>query len=143
LTLRLDEPLTIQCDNKQTLRLLNEESAKLTTKLRHVDIHRHWLRQEVRNRRIFLDWVPTKQMPADGLTKSLGPQRHDKFCSMIGLVDEMERLNRELRLEELREVIHASRRQGESEQELLLSSRGSNTRILKEFESLRGCVAWK
>jgi hypothetical protein len=82
-------------------------------------------------------------MPADGLTKSLGPQRHDKFCSMIGLVDEMERLNRELRLEELREVIHASRRQGESEQELLLSSRGSNTRILKEFESLRGCVAWK
>jgi len=48
LTLRLDEPLTIQCDNKQTLRLLTEESAKLITKLRHVDIYRHWLQQEVR-----------------------------------------------------------------------------------------------
>jgi hypothetical protein len=39
LTLRLDEALAIQCDNRQTLRLLNEESAKLITKLRHVDIY--------------------------------------------------------------------------------------------------------
>jgi len=47
LTLELNEPLVIQCDNKQTIRLLVAESLKLQTKLRHVDIHAHWLRQEV------------------------------------------------------------------------------------------------
>jgi hypothetical protein len=31
LTLRLDEPLTIQCDDKQTLRLLTEESGSHST----------------------------------------------------------------------------------------------------------------
>jgi hypothetical protein len=36
--LRLDIPLTIDCDNRQTLRLVTEESVKLVTKLRHVDI---------------------------------------------------------------------------------------------------------
>ena len=34
LSLRLDDPLTIYRDNKQTLRLVTEETAKLVTKLR-------------------------------------------------------------------------------------------------------------
>jgi hypothetical protein len=55
LIVQLNEPLTILCDNQQTLRLLNEESAKLTTKLRHVDIQNHWLRQEVKEKRVTLD----------------------------------------------------------------------------------------
>jgi transposase InsO family protein len=105
LTLYVEHPLTIQCDNRQTIRLLTEESAKLNTKLRHVDIHRHWLRQEVQEKRITLEWVPTKEMLADGLTKPLGKQKHLEFCRMIGLSDEKERLNREFRLEELKDSI--------------------------------------
>ena len=46
LTLQLNEPLVIECDNSQTLRLVTEESMKLSTKLRHIDIHNHWLCQE-------------------------------------------------------------------------------------------------
>ena len=42
LSLELNEPLAIECDNRQTIRLL-VELAKLQTKLRHVDIHSHWL----------------------------------------------------------------------------------------------------
>jgi hypothetical protein len=45
LSLELNQPLRIRCDNRQTLRLF-DESVKLVTKLRHVDIHNHWLRQE-------------------------------------------------------------------------------------------------
>jgi transposase InsO family protein len=122
LTLRLDEPLTIQCDNKQTLRLLTEESAKLTTKLRHVDIYRHWLRQEVKEKRITLDWMPTALMLADGFTKSLGKQKHANFRISIGLTDETDRLGRELRMEELRDHIHNLERQDNAEKELILSS---------------------
>src|SRR5204863_7758265 len=60
LTLRLTEPLVIECDNQQTLRLVTEESMKLSTKLRHVDIHNHWLRQENSERRVEFHSTPTK-----------------------------------------------------------------------------------
>jgi hypothetical protein len=39
--------LHIRCDNRQTLRVLKKEMLKLNTKLKHVDIHRHWLRQKI------------------------------------------------------------------------------------------------
>ena len=38
--------INIMCDNQQTIRLVNADIALLNTKLRHVDIHNHWLRQE-------------------------------------------------------------------------------------------------
>src|SRR5436190_12400716 len=50
-----------------TLRLVTEESMKLSTKLRHVDIHNHWLRQEYAERRVLFEWTPTRDMIADGL----------------------------------------------------------------------------
>ena len=52
LNLTIPETLTIKCDNAQTIRLLVDESTKLQTKLRHIDIHSHWLCQEVRHRSI-------------------------------------------------------------------------------------------
>jgi RAB protein geranylgeranyltransferase component A len=60
---------------------------KLATKLKHVDIHHHWLRQEVQDQRLQIDWVPTTEMPADGLTKALSTQKHQAFIQQIGLVD--------------------------------------------------------
>jgi len=45
--LLLDGPLVLKCDNRQTIRLLNAEFTRVFTKLRHVDVYRHWLRQEV------------------------------------------------------------------------------------------------
>ena len=63
--------VTIQCDNKQTIRLVNEEISRLHTKLRHVDIHNHWIRQEVTEGRIRVEYVQLADMIADGLTKAL------------------------------------------------------------------------
>jgi len=40
MTLQLNEPLIIKCDNTQTLQLITEDTAKLITKLRHVGIYR-------------------------------------------------------------------------------------------------------
>jgi hypothetical protein len=66
-----DSVITIQCDNKQTLRLVTEKTSQLTTKLQHVDIHNHWLRQEVQDGKIKMIYTPTAEMIADGFTKSL------------------------------------------------------------------------
>jgi hypothetical protein len=66
-----DSRINIQCDNKQTIRLVQTDIAFLQTKLRHVDIHNHWLRQEAARKRIKVSYTPTDAMLADGLTKSL------------------------------------------------------------------------
>jgi hypothetical protein len=85
ISLCLDDDFSIWCDNAQTIRLLAKESPKLVTRLRHIDIHQHWLRQEVQEGRLRVDWVSTANMPADGLTKALPRQKHDEFVRLQGL----------------------------------------------------------
>lgn len=121
MTLKLREPLTIECDNTQTLRLIREDTAKLVTKLRHVDIHQHWLRQEYATGRVLFEWKATTEMIADGLTKALQRKKFENFVKMIGMVDIGERLNAEKRMEALKEELQARKREQDPEIELHLT----------------------
>ncbi|KAL2695503.1 hypothetical protein AAEP93_000288 [Penicillium crustosum] len=82
-----DHPLSIMCDNQQTVDLLTKEGAAMHTKLRHVDINRCWMKQEVSAGRVYVDWVPTAAMPADGLTKALTKQKQGHFRELVGMRD--------------------------------------------------------
>jgi len=64
-----------------------KETPKLVTKLKHVDIHNHWLRQEVSHENIQIQWISTTEMPADGLTKALTRQKHETFIRQLNMVD--------------------------------------------------------
>lgn len=75
----------LHCDNRQTIRLVCEDSQRLDTKLRHIDVHNHWLRQEVKSNTIRPIWTPTAKMVADGLTKPLPKGKHHEFVSILGL----------------------------------------------------------
>ncbi|KAI0991791.1 hypothetical protein K3495_g16396, partial [Podosphaera aphanis] len=86
LNVEIESPV-ILCDNQQTLRLLQKETPKLATKLKHVDIHQCWLRQEVQRGGIKVEWVESSKMIADGFTKSLPPQKHRLFINQMNLVD--------------------------------------------------------
>jgi hypothetical protein len=108
--LKLEEGLAIQCDNRQTIRLVTEDSMKLNTKLRHIDIHNHWLRQEHHAGRIRIEWIPTSEMPADGLTKALTHQRHEGFIKLIRLDDITEKLASLKRMEALKEQLMDQRK---------------------------------
>lgn len=79
--------ITIECDNERAMGLLTKDDVVFDTKLRHVDIHQHWLRQEVREGRINICWVPTTRMVADGLTKLLPRQKHENFLRLLRMVD--------------------------------------------------------
>jgi hypothetical protein len=68
-------------------------------------------------------------MLADGFTKSLGKQKHQAFCEMIGLSDEVERLVREMRMDELKDKIRGSKQQEQPDQELIIGT-GVKTRGL-------------
>ena len=104
--LELDEKLVIQCDNRQTIRLITEESAKLQTKLRHVDIHNHWLRQEHAAGRVQVIWTRTIDMIADGMTKALGKEKHSGFLDQLGFEHIGQTLAVEQRMEAIRDEIH-------------------------------------
>jgi hypothetical protein len=87
LQLHLGYEPVIQCDNRQTIRLITAQYPYLTTKLKHVDVLHHWLRQEASQGNIHIEWVPTTEMTADGLTKALPRQKHDTFIKQLGLID--------------------------------------------------------
>src|SRR5215471_11487414 len=106
-----NQQIQIHCDNHQTIRLVTEEITRLQTKLRHVDIHNHWLRQEIRDGRITVEYVSTKKMIADGLTKALSRSEFNEFRQQINLVDIAEQIaNREARESQNSELNHNSLR---------------------------------
>jgi hypothetical protein len=85
--LELGQDATLHCDNLQTVRLMIQDAPKLITKLRHVDIHQHWLREQVGEGKIKIEWIATAEMPADGFTKSLSRQKHSNFLRQLNIVD--------------------------------------------------------
>lgn len=105
----IPEALTVECDNMQTIRLLADESMKLQNKLWHVDIHSHWLRQEVQRRTIHIRWVPTKKMAADGLTKAFTAANHEAFVGMSGVEDQKDLLASIKREDDLKDALQQHR----------------------------------
>jgi hypothetical protein len=63
------------------------ETPKLVTKLKHIDIHSHWLRQEVNRQNLKIKWISTNDMKADGFTKALLKQKHEQFVRQLNLID--------------------------------------------------------
>ena len=68
--------MIIQCDNQQTLHLIKVEIEKLSIKLKHVDIHNHWLCQEYDCCCITVHYVESKSMIANDLTKAFSLNSH-------------------------------------------------------------------
>jgi hypothetical protein len=62
----------------------------LQTKLRHVDIYNHWLRQEATKGTIAVTYVPSAEMLADGLTKALPSNKWATFLKQLGLAESTE-----------------------------------------------------
>jgi hypothetical protein len=85
--LELGQLWTIFCDNKQTIRLIVGENERISTALRHVDINNMWLRQEHQKGLFQVEYLPTVDMPADGLTKNLPRYRFEHFKSVLNLQD--------------------------------------------------------
>ncbi len=69
------------------MRLIIQDTLKLVMKLRHVDIHQHWLREQVKDGRIKIEWVKTTEIPANGLTKALPRQKHENFVRQLKMSD--------------------------------------------------------
>jgi hypothetical protein len=89
----IPDTIDLLCDNEQTVNIVNGRTKALNTRLRHINIQQHWLREVMTASTpspllsgitLKVKWVPTDQMPADGLTKLLDVQKHKKFLSQWG-----------------------------------------------------------
>jgi hypothetical protein len=89
--------LHIRCDNRQILRVLKKEMLKLDIKLKHVDIHKHWLRQKIQTNRINVNWCSTAEMLANNFIKMLSRQKHEKFLRQLHLIDITHQINQKNR----------------------------------------------
>ncbi|KAM4055440.1 reverse transcriptase (RNA-dependent DNA polymerase) [Hirsutella rhossiliensis] len=85
--LQLDNDPIIECDNTQTIRLITADVPRVRTALKHVDIHNAWARQTFQEGHFEVEYVPTNQMIADGLTKALPGQAFKAFVQQLGLID--------------------------------------------------------
>ena len=85
--LQLDHPLTIECDNLQTICLAIPDQPRLKTQLKPVDIHNCWTRQSYKQGHFQVEYTPTADMIADGLTKVLPDQKSKRFVEQLGSID--------------------------------------------------------
>src|SRR5579859_6527020 len=73
----------IYCDNQSAIALAHNPEHHARTK--HIDIQYHFVRNCVEDGTTQLEYCPTEDMVADGLTKTLGPERHKKLARMMGM----------------------------------------------------------
>ena len=64
-------PTRIWQDNQGTMKIANDFISNRRTK--HIEIKFHYTREKITNGEIDVDYLPTSEMPADILTKPIGP----------------------------------------------------------------------
>jgi hypothetical protein len=79
----INDQNVIYCDNQSALALAHNPEHHARTK--HIDIQYHFVRNCVEDGTTRLEYCPTEDMIADGLTKALGPNRHRKLAKMMGM----------------------------------------------------------
>jgi hypothetical protein len=76
-------PLKLFGDNQPSIQLVSSEGHHERTK--HVDIYYHYIKDQVKDGKIDLQYVPTAEMAADGLTKPLDKRKHLAWVAQVGL----------------------------------------------------------
>ena len=85
INLMLNFKIFIQCDNFQTIKIF--VTNRLIIKFKHVNIHKHWLRQKISSDQIAITWMLNTIILIDGFTKFLITQQHQEFIRLLNLID--------------------------------------------------------
>ena len=75
----------VYCDNQGTISLTKDSSFHARSK--HIDVKHHYICERVAAGDIYFEYLPTSEMVADVLTKSLPRPKHEKFSRSLGLED--------------------------------------------------------
>lgn len=76
-------PTPLLGDNQGAIALAKNPGDHPRTK--HIQLRYHFIRFAISDGQITLDYIPTDQMAADGLTKGLSGEKHGMFLRMLGM----------------------------------------------------------
>ena len=79
----VDEPIEIYCDNQAAISLINSGANSSCGK--HIEIQYHYIRDIVQKWEVKISYIPTSDMIADPLTKSLSAENFIKHVGLMGL----------------------------------------------------------
>jgi Reverse transcriptase (RNA-dependent DNA polymerase) len=79
------EATTLKIDNLSAK--IFAEEYMVQNRSKHIDTKFHYIREKIAEGMVKLVHQPTKQMPADALTKPLGPTLFKRFRKMMGVVE--------------------------------------------------------
>jgi hypothetical protein len=79
----LQEPTPIMGDNKGAID--TAYNPKHHSRTKHTLLKYQGLRESIMEGNITVTYLPTEDMPADGLTKALPPVKHEKFLALLNL----------------------------------------------------------
>jgi hypothetical protein len=73
-----DEPIPIYCDNTSTINI--SKNPVMHSKMKHIPIKYHFLREQVAEKNIKVEYVGTKEKVADIFTKPLPWEAFEYIC---------------------------------------------------------------
>ena len=80
----IDEPILIKCDN--TIAISISKNPILHSKTKHIPIKYHFLREQVAQKKVKLEYVPTKEQKTDIFTKPLAREPFEYLRDRLGVV---------------------------------------------------------
>ena len=81
-----EEPLTIYCDNKGAIDL--STNAHFSGRTKHIDVRHSFIKKNIDNKQIEINFIPSTHMLADTLTKATGNKKLEEFVNATGLKKE-------------------------------------------------------
>jgi hypothetical protein len=83
LDIKVDK-INIMCDNQSAIKLLKNPIFSVRSK--HIDVIHHFARERVLRGDVVFNYIHTKKMLADVMTKALPAEQHESLCSQMGVV---------------------------------------------------------
>ena len=68
-------------DNQPAIQLVRNKMVRQRTK--HIQLKYDWIREQVKEKQIYVDYKETDENLADMFTKTLAREKFEKFASMI------------------------------------------------------------
>jgi len=80
----IDLPITIYCENTSAITL--NKNPVMHSRTKHIPIKYHFLREQVAEQNIILEYISTKEPIADILTKPLPREAFEHLCQKMGVI---------------------------------------------------------
>ena len=79
----INSPSPLILDSQSALKVLRNPESH--SKMKHIDLRHHWVRQEIKSKHIEIYFIPTSDMTADILTKPLPRIPLERHRQAMGL----------------------------------------------------------